>query len=99
VVQLNIRADTPVTTPQGEPTTAAAWADALGIAYTPSLLFYDAQGAEVFRVEAFLWSFHLQSALDYVASGAYRGQPNFQRFLRDRREQMREQGLDVGLED
>jgi thioredoxin-related protein len=99
VVQLNRRADTPVTTPKGEATTAAAWAEVLGISYTPSLVFFDEAGAEVFRVEAFVWSFHLQSALDYVASGAYREQPNFQRYLRDRREHMRERGLDVGLVD
>lgn len=99
VVRLDATADTPVTTPGGDQTTARGWADRLEIAYAPSLLFFDDQGQEVFRVEAFLWSFHFQSALDYVASGGYHEQPSFQRFLRERRERMQAQGLDVRLKD
>jgi thioredoxin-related protein len=86
-----------VLTPQGKATTAAAWARELGVAYSPSLLFFDASGKEVFRVEAYVRPFHLASSLDYVASGAYRTQPNFQRFIRDRAEALREKGERVEL--
>lgn len=99
VIQLDTRGQTPLVTPDGERLTAAAWADRLGIKYTPSLVFFDDQGQEVFRVEAFLWSFHFQSALEYVATLAYREQPNFQRFLQARRERLREQGKEVKLQD
>jgi len=99
VVRLDAGTETPVVTPDGSSTTARDWATRLGFAYSPSLYFFDEQGKEVFRIEAFLWSFHFQSALDYVGSGAYREQPNFQRYLRERRDQMQAQGKNVNLKD
>jgi thioredoxin-related protein len=68
----------------------------LSVAYTPSIVFFDG-GREVFRVEAYLRPFHLASALDYVASRAYRGEPSFQRFLQARAERLREGGATVDL--
>lgn len=71
-------------------------ARSLHIAYTPTLVFFDG-GREVFRVEAYLRPFHLASALDYVASGAYRDEPSFQRFIQARAAQLRERGQSVDL--
>ena len=45
---------------------------------------HHAFGTEVFRVEAYVRPFHFASALDYVASGAYRKEPSFQRYLQAR---------------
>ena len=70
---------------------------ALEVAYTPSVLLFDAAGREVLRVEGYVRTLHLQSALDYVASGAYRQQPSFQRFLQERAERLRKQGTEVRL--
>jgi thioredoxin-related protein len=97
VVRLPLFGRDAVLTPQGKSTTAAAWARELGVAYSPSMVFFDAAGAEVFRVEAYVKPFHLASSLDYVASGAYRTQPSFQRFIRDRAERLREQGENVDI--
>jgi len=72
------------------------WAGALRVAYTPTLVFFDG-GEEVFRVEAYLRPFHLASALEYVASGAYRKEPSFQRFIQARAERMRARGQSVEL--
>lgn len=83
--------------PDGTATDTRAWARRLGLPYAPGLVFFDAAGAEVFRVEAYLRPFHLASALDYVASGAYRGEPSFQRFIQARAERMRVQGRSVDL--
>ena len=44
---------------------------------------------EAFRVEAYLRPFHLASSLDYVASGAYRNEPSFQRYVQARAERIR----------
>lgn len=71
-------------------------ARSLRVAYTPSIVFFDG-GKEVFRVEAYLRSFHLASALEYVASGAYRGEPSFQRFIQARADRLRDRGQDVDL--
>jgi thioredoxin-related protein len=97
VARLDASAATAVTTPDGRATDSRTWARALGLPYVPALVFFDAKGVEVFRVEAYVRPFHLASALDYVASGAYREQPSFQRFIQARAEKMREHGERVEL--
>jgi thioredoxin-related protein len=84
-------------TPQGKSLTAREWGRELQVAYTPTLVFFDARGAEVFRIEAYLKPFHLASGLDYVASGAYRAEPSFQRFVQRRAERIRAAGGRVDL--
>ena len=86
-----------LTTPAGKSVTAEEWGRQLKVAYTPTLVFFDANGREVFRVEAYLKPFHLASALDYVASGAYRSQPSFQRYVQARAEKIRAGGGRVDL--
>ncbi len=97
VVQLDVRSEAPLLAPDGSRTTVAAWAKALNVQYTPSLVLFDERGREVFRTEAYLRAFHVQSVLDYVASGAYRKQPNLQRFIQERADRLREQGVTVDL--
>ena len=97
VVRFALGAPTPLTAPDGRATTAKAWARSLGVVYAPSVVFFDASGAEVFRIAAYMRPFHLASSLDYVASGAYRTEPSFQRYIRGRAEKMRERGLAVDL--
>jgi thioredoxin-related protein len=73
------------------------WANELGIKYTPSLVFFDPAGREVFRTEGYFKSFHIHGALDYVATGAYQWEPSFQRYLAARRESLAGLGLEVDL--
>ena len=75
---------------------ATTWARELRVAYTPTVVFFD-RGKEVFRIDAYLRPFHLASALDYVASGAYRKEPSFQRYLQARAERLRGRGETVDL--
>ena len=75
---------------------ATTWARELRVAYTPTVVFFD-RGKEVFRIDAYLRPFHLASALDYVASGAYRKEPSFQRYLQARAERLRGRGEPVDL--
>jgi thioredoxin-related protein len=96
VVQLDRWSDTPVVTPLGETTTARRWADTLNITYVPSAVLFN-EGKEVARLEALFKAFHVQSVLDYAASGAYQQQPSLQRFLQERSEQLRESGIVVDL--
>jgi thioredoxin-related protein len=99
VLLLDTWSATPLQTPAGEQVTAAAWARQLGIQYLPSLVMFDANGKEVFRTEAYLRAFHIQSALDYVSSGAYLSQPNFQRYIQTRADALRAQGIHVDVMD
>lgn len=41
----------------------------------------------------------MHGALDYAATGAYRSQPNFQRFLQVRRDALEALGLEIDLMD
>ena len=77
-------------------TPTATWARELRVAYTPTVVFFD-RGKEVFRIDAYLRPFHLASALDYVASDAYRKEPSFQRYLQARAERLRGRGERVDL--
>ena len=84
-------------TPRGKRLTAQQWGRELKIAYTPTLVFFDAGGREVFRVEAYLKPFHLASTFDYVASGDYRREPSFQRYIQTRAAKIRAAGGRVDL--
>jgi len=84
-------------TPSGEQATAIKWAHQLKVNYAPSMIFFDQAGNEVFRIEAYLKAFHVQSVLDYISSGAYKTQPNLQRFIQARADALREKGIEVDL--
>jgi len=86
-----------VTAPDGKTVRVDEWASALNILYTPSIVFFDANGREVFRTEAFVRPFHLAGSFAYVSSGAYAKEPSFQRFLQAHAEALRKQGRPVDL--
>lgn len=95
--RVDIASNEAVKTPDGKSLPMREWARRLKIAYTPSFVFFDAGGREVFRIEGYLRPFHLASSLDYVASGAYRKQPEFQRFIEARAAARRAQGEKIEL--
>ena len=97
VAQADIWSPESLQTPSGEMLPVRDWARKLKVSYTPSLVFFDQSGREVFRVDGYLRPFHLSSALDYVASGAYLKQPEFQRFIEARAAAARARGERVEL--
>ena len=97
VASLGPGAPAPLTTPDGRRTDTRAWARDLKIDLYPTLVFFDATGREVFRFDGELRPFHVESALDYVASGAWRGEPQFQRYVQARAERLRAAGQTVDL--
>lgn len=97
VVQLDLAGSRALVTPDGAPSNEREWAKELRITYAPSLVFFDAAGKEVFRSEGYLRPFHLASALEYVAGGAYRDEPSFQRYVQKRADAMRTAGKPVDL--
>ncbi len=86
-----------MTAPDGRTTSVAGWASEIGVSYAPTLVFFDRAGKEVFRIDGYVRPFHLASALDYVASGAYVKEANFQRYLQARADAMRHRGEVVDL--
>ena len=97
VARFSLAASTPLTSPAGRATTAQAWARELGVTYTPTIVFFDRSGMEVFRIDAYLRPFHLAGALAYVSSRAYRSEPSFQRFMKTRAERLSREGRAVDL--
>ena len=86
-----------LTTPDGRRMKASAWARDLNINLYPTVVFFDAQGREAFRFDGYLRPFHIESAFDYVASGAYDREPQFQRFVQARADRLRDQGRTIDL--
>lgn len=86
-----------VVTPDGRKTSAEAWARALGVGYTPAIVFFDTGNREVFRIEGYQRPFHLAGSFEYVASGGHRSEPEFQRWLRAKAERLRAAGQPVDL--
>jgi thioredoxin-related protein len=97
VARLELFGTDRLVTPQGRSRVAAEWARELKVAYTPTIVFFDPGGTEVFRIEAYVRPFHLASGFDYVASGAHRIEPSFQRYLQARAEKIRAAGGRVDL--
>jgi len=84
---------------QGKTISAKSWAKELNVSYSPSFIFFDSAGKDVFHIDAYLKSFHIQSVMDYIASGAYQNQPNFQRYIGARADKLEAQGIHVDLMD
>lgn len=97
VIQLDMWSKTPLVTPQGKRLTAREWAKALDVKYAPTIVVFDERGREIIRTEAFFKVFHTQGIFAYAAEGAYKTEPNFQRYLSARAEKLREEGKDVDI--
>ncbi len=86
VIQLNMWADTPVTTPQGKKTTAKDWAKSLELFYAPSILFFDSDGKEIIRVDSVTHFYRLWGVLDYVNQQGYKKAKDYQEWRLKQRE-------------
>lgn len=85
-VQLNMWADTPLTTPQGIKTTAKDWAKSLEIFYAPSIVFFDTAGNEIIRVDSVAHFYRLWGVLDYVNQEGYKKSVDYQEWRLRQRE-------------
>ncbi len=94
---LDMWSDDIITLPNGKKSSIKDWAKKLDIQYAPSMVYFNLQGKEVFRSDAYLKAFHTQSVMDYVSSEAYKKQPNFQRYIDARAKQLEKQGVHVDI--
>jgi thioredoxin-related protein len=83
--------------PDGRRTDARTLARDLQVSLYPTVVFFDAQGREAFRFDGYLRPFHVESAFDYVASGAWRSELQFQRYVQSRADRLRDAGQPVDL--
>ncbi len=101
VVQLNLWGDREAVDFDGTEMTEKQLARRWGVSFTPTTLFFasDAEPEEAlaFVLPGYFKPFHHARALEYVAWDAYREEPNFQRFVQARGDEMRARGLEVEL--
>jgi thioredoxin-related protein len=71
VVAIDIWSPEMVRTPSGESLSQREFAQKLGTTFTPSLVFYDAEGQLVFRLRGYYPPYQFRAALEYVAGGHY----------------------------
>lgn len=99
VVQIDMWSKNKIKSFDGTLQNIGQWTKSLDIKYAPTIVLFDKHGKEVIRMEAYLKSFHVQSVLDYVSSGAYKKEPSFQRYIDERAEAIRSKGIEVNLMD
>ena len=86
VIEINILGSRDVTWTDGTVRTEKALARYLKVGYTPALLVVDERGAIATRINGYLPPAPFALALDYVVEGAYRQEPDLQRYLKSRGE-------------
>ena len=97
VVRLDMWSKDELVDGQGRIISAKEFAKKLDITNSPSFIFFNEKGEDVFRIDAYMKSFHTQSVLDYISSGAYKKQSNFQRYIGKRAERLEAQGQHIDL--
>lgn len=85
VVRLDATDDrTPVLTPTGERTTAAAWYRDLGFTDLPALVFVNEQGRNVLQSDALILKSRMDNSLGFLRDRAYEKGWTYQRYARTR---------------
>jgi thioredoxin-related protein len=69
-------------TPSGQCTSAVDWADGFGLFYAPTLVFFDARGDEVMRVDSVLRLYRLRRILRFVLEKGYLEDATYQLWRR-----------------
>jgi len=86
-----------IRTSNGEELTGREYAKQLGINYAPTMVAYSSNHEEIIRSESWLRRFHTRTIFQYVLSDAWKEQPSFQRFIRERADEIRESGGTVSI--
>ena len=97
VIRLDMWSNDTLVNEKGNTVTAKSLAKKLNISNSPSFIFFNEKGQDIFRIDAYMKSFHTQSVLDYISSGAYKTQSNFQRFIGQRADMLEAKGQHIDL--
>ena len=107
VLQLNLYGARSVTDFDGKEMEERQLARRWRVNFTPTISFFPKDLAKVegkpggdveaFRLTGYWKPFHFHSTFVYVETGGYESEPNFQRWLSDYREKLREAGQNVDI--
>lgn len=93
--RVDVSKDTPITLPNGQTLSGKEWATKLELDFYPSAVLFDQSNEEKFRINGYVQSFHFNTALEYVSQKVYQRLPEFQRYINERADRLREQGVEV----
>ena len=99
VLQMNLWGDREVTDFDGETLSEKQYAKKHRVMFTPTIIFPDLKGVESFRMPGYFKPFHFKHMFMYVKEEAYVSEPNFQRWLQSKADELRAAGKDVNLWD
>ena len=97
--RVNMNSTKSIVTPNKVIRKVKDWSNDLKINHNPTIIFFDEKGNEIIRIESLIKTFHFQSIIDYVGSGAYKEEKEFQRYLTKRANAIRDKGIDVNIWD
>jgi thioredoxin-related protein len=97
VAQINLSHNQVIVTPKKLISYSNDFAKSLDVSSAPTIVFFDKKGDEIIRIDSLYKMFHMQSIFDYVVSGAYKNEKEFQRYLTNRSLSIRKQGIDVNI--
>ena len=97
-VRLDSGSDQAITDIDGNRTTAAKWAAALGVRSSPTFIAFD-EGKERQRVDGKLYSHHFISLLGYVSGKHYKTYDNWLKYNSQRTKEVLASGKDVDMSD
>ena len=107
VVQLNIWGDREVTDFDGQTMTEKKLARKWRVQFTPTMNYFakdahkmakaKSQDAEIWRLMGYWKPFHFHHSFVYVQEKGYKTEPNFQRWLQGKAEELRAKGIEVKL--
>jgi thioredoxin-related protein len=92
LLEINILGSREVGWVDGIARTEKDFARSLKVRYTPTLLVIDERGSILLRINGYYPPAPFNAALDYVVDGAFRREPDLQRYLKNRSVQMPERG-------
>jgi thioredoxin-related protein len=96
-VRLDANAEDPIIDPEGNKTSAKAFAEKLGLTYRPGIVLFD-KGKEISRIDGLLYTYHFQEVLRYVGERHYIKYPkNFYDYLGVRTEAILKSGKSIDL--
>lgn len=97
LVRLDALSEQAIIDPQGNTTTAKAFAEELGLSYRPALVLFD-KGVEIIRIQSMLYSYQFAETLRYVGERFYEKYPDsFYDYLNARTDELTKSGQDVYL--
>lgn len=75
VIPVDIWSTEELTTPGGETMSQREYAQRMDTTFTPSLIFYDAEGKIALKLRGYYPPYHFRAALEYVAGEHYKKEP------------------------